>query len=83
MGDRLALTEFWEKQAHAPTVETMMLNKLAEQVDEQDKRDIFNSLPDLEDMRIMELGAGIGIVQKTYNSHFLPIKPTMQSQEQI
>lgn len=60
MGDRLALTEFWEKQAHAPTVQTMMLNKLAEQVDEQDKQDIVNSLPDLEDMRIVELGAGIG-----------------------
>lgn len=60
MGDRTALTEFWAKQSHAPTVQTMMLNKFADVVNERDSHDIISALPDFSDMRIVELGAGIG-----------------------
>lgn len=60
MGDRTALTEFWEKQSHVPTVQTMMLNKFADKVDHQDRQDILESIPDFQDMNVVELGAGIG-----------------------
>jgi len=60
MGDREALTEFWEKQSHVPTVQTMMLNKFADKVDQQDRQDILASLPNFNNMNVVELGAGIG-----------------------
>lgn len=60
MGDRTTLTEFWEKQSHVPTVQTMMLNKFAEKVDQHDREEILASLPNFQDFNVLELGAGIG-----------------------
>jgi len=60
MGDRRALTNFWENYAAAPSLQTMMLNKDAETFDEQDRNDVMGSLPDLKGMRIVEIGSGIG-----------------------
>jgi SAM-dependent methyltransferase len=60
MGDRRALTSFWEKYADAPNLESMMLNKDAQSFDEQDRIDIMNSLPSLKGLRVVEFGSGIG-----------------------
>jgi phosphoethanolamine N-methyltransferase len=60
MGDRRALTSFWENYADAPSLQTMMLNKDAETFDEQDRNDVMGSLPSLRGMRIVEIGSGIG-----------------------
>lgn len=60
MGDRRALTSFWENYARSPDLQTMMLNKEAETFDEQDRNDVMGSLPNLKGMRVVEIGAGIG-----------------------
>jgi len=60
MGDRQALKTFWEGFSDTPNVETMMLNKNADDFDENDRRDIWTSLPDLKGLRVVEIGSGIG-----------------------
>lgn len=60
MGDRAALKTFWQGFSHTPNVETMMLNKNADDFDENDRRDIWTSLPDLKGLRVVEIGSGIG-----------------------
>lgn len=60
MGDREALKTFWQGFSEVPSIETMMLNKNAEAFDENDRKDIWTSLPDLTGLRVVEIGSGIG-----------------------
>ena len=50
--------EYWAQQK--PTIQGMLLNPNAEQIDREDQREILAALPDWHDLRVLELAAGIG-----------------------
>jgi ubiquinone/menaquinone biosynthesis C-methylase UbiE len=51
---------FWNKFSSDASINTMMLNKNADQLEESDRNDILQSLPDFTDMIVVDIGAGIG-----------------------
>ncbi|XP_018590166.2 phosphoethanolamine methyltransferase [Scleropages formosus] len=59
-GARHKMTQFWLEHSQQATVEAMMLDSNAEQLTQHELPEILALLPDLTDVRILELGAGIG-----------------------
>ena len=53
---------FWMEHSSERSLEEMMLDSRAEELNEDDRPEILSYLPDIEGKRIIELGAGIGWV---------------------
>ncbi|KAE9554540.1 hypothetical protein FO519_002244 [Halicephalobus sp. NKZ332] len=51
---------FWDKYSDKPDNGAMMLNKNADELEEQDRMDILASLPEFTDKDVVDIGAGIG-----------------------
>lgn len=51
---------FWNSFSNRCDNTTMMLNNHADQMEESDRLDIIDSLPDLRNKDIVDIGAGIG-----------------------
>lgn len=47
---------FWDKFSSDATINSMMLNKNADQLEESDRNDILQSLPDFTDMTVVDIG---------------------------
>lgn len=70
--DREKLTEFWEKYKHSPDDNAMMLNEKADRLKEADCEDIWRSLPDVHNMDVIDIGAGIGCAFIVMFRTFIP-----------
>lgn len=55
-----ACRQFWDKFSNQCDNRAMMLNANADQIETPDRNDILDSLPNLKDLDIVEVGAGIG-----------------------
>ncbi|XP_056295141.1 phosphoethanolamine methyltransferase isoform X2 [Pseudoliparis swirei] len=64
---RSNMIEFWKEHSKTATVEEMMLDTRAKELNQQEMPEILSMLPCLDGLRILELGAGIG----RYTSHLL------------
>jgi len=62
---RSNMTEFWKEHSKAATVEAMMLDSRAKELNQHELPEILSLLPSLAGYRVLELGAGIG----RYTSH--------------
>ncbi|ELU13998.1 hypothetical protein CAPTEDRAFT_140071 [Capitella teleta] len=60
------MREFWEEHSHAATVEEMMLDSSADQIELIEREEILGMIDDFTGLDVLELGAGIG----RYTSHF-------------
>ncbi|ELU02022.1 hypothetical protein CAPTEDRAFT_91785 [Capitella teleta] len=60
------MREFWEEHSHAATVEEMMLDSSADQIELMEREEILGMIDDFTGLDVLELGAGIG----RYTSHF-------------
>lgn len=58
--ERNTYREFWNKFSTKADNNSMMLNKNADQIEESDRQDILNSLPDFTGLNVADIGAGIG-----------------------
>ncbi|KAI6184074.1 Methyltransferase type 11 domain containing protein [Aphelenchoides bicaudatus] len=59
---------FWSKFSVDPSINSMMLNQNADQLEESDRMAILEALPDLTDMFVVDIGAGIG----RFTTNFAP-----------
>lgn len=57
---RSNMIEFWKEHSKTATVEEMMLDTRAKELNQQEMPEILSMLPCLDGLRILELGAGIG-----------------------
>eukprot|EP00405_Crypthecodinium_cohnii_P016879 CAMPEP_0206458884 /NCGR_PEP_ID=MMETSP0324_2-20121206/23841_1 /ASSEMBLY_ACC=CAM_ASM_000836 /TAXON_ID=2866 /ORGANISM="Crypthecodinium cohnii, Strain Seligo" /LENGTH=882 /DNA_ID=CAMNT_0053930319 /DNA_START=59 /DNA_END=2704 /DNA_ORIENTATION=- len=57
---RDSFLEYWNADHSAPTLENMMLDSNAGQMDRLERPEILSALPSLAGKRVLELGAGIG-----------------------
>lgn len=57
---REKMTEYWNQDHSAPTLENMMLDADAGKMDVLERPEILSELPSLAGKRVLELGAGIG-----------------------
>ena len=57
---RDAMKAFWEEHCTEATLQDVMLDSKADELDEQEKPEIAAMLPSLKGKRVLELGAGIG-----------------------
>ncbi|CAG9464468.1 unnamed protein product [Pedinophyceae sp. YPF-701] len=60
MGDRAAMKQYWEEHTKECSVQEMMLDSQAAEIDEMERPEILGLLGDVSGRRILELGAGIG-----------------------
>jgi len=58
--DRAKMSEYWQSDHSAPTLENMMLDSDAGDMDILERPEILSALPSLKGKRVLELGAGIG-----------------------
>ncbi|KAJ8406010.1 hypothetical protein AAFF_G00308980 [Aldrovandia affinis] len=63
---RRDMTEFWQEHSSKATVEEMMLDSSAQMLTQHELPEILSLLPDLQNTKMLELGAGIG----RYTHHF-------------
>ncbi|XP_019640368.1 PREDICTED: phosphoethanolamine N-methyltransferase-like [Branchiostoma belcheri] len=57
---RVEMAEFWREQSHDGSLQEMMLDENADELDQEERPEILAMLPDLSGKRVLELGAGIG-----------------------
>ncbi|CAH1270367.1 Hypp4323 [Branchiostoma lanceolatum] len=57
---RVEMAEFWREQSHDGSLQEMMLDENADELDQEERPEILAMLPDLAGKRVLELGAGIG-----------------------
>ncbi|XP_035680186.1 phosphoethanolamine N-methyltransferase 3-like isoform X2 [Branchiostoma floridae] len=57
---RVEMAEFWREQSHDGSLQEMMLDENADELDQEERPEILAMLPDLKGKRVLELGAGIG-----------------------
>ncbi|CAE8703237.1 unnamed protein product, partial [Polarella glacialis] len=57
---RASMTEYWSTDHAAPTLENMMLDSNAGDMDRLERPEILSALPSLQGKKVLELGAGIG-----------------------
>mmetsp|Transcript_127573 Transcript_127573/g.318543 ORF Transcript_127573/g.318543 Transcript_127573/m.318543 type:complete len:952 (+) Transcript_127573:59-2914(+) len=58
--ERGSFVEYWGTDHAAPTLENMMLDSQAGDMDRLERPEILSALPSLSGKRVLELGAGIG-----------------------
>uniref|UniRef100_A0A914C8H3 phosphoethanolamine N-methyltransferase n=1 Tax=Acrobeloides nanus TaxID=290746 RepID=A0A914C8H3_9BILA len=51
---------FWDRYSDRPDIGSMMLNKNADELEESDRFDVLDSLPDVTGKDVVDIGAGIG-----------------------
>ena len=66
---RGAMKAFWQEHCTTASLQDMMLDANADVLNEAEKPEIQAMMPDLKGLRVLELGAGIGLVQ--YNLLFM------------
>lgn len=67
---RANFKSFWDKYSDKPDTNSMMLNHSAEELESSDRADILASLPLLHNKDVVDIGAGIGLVNRTKLSLF-------------
>ncbi|KAI8491374.1 hypothetical protein Bbelb_310070 [Branchiostoma belcheri] len=55
------MVEFWRELSHDCSVQEMMGDENADELDQEERPEILAMLPDLSGKRVLELGAGIGV----------------------
>ncbi|PKI44197.1 hypothetical protein CRG98_035434, partial [Punica granatum] len=58
--ERLAQKSYWIEHCADLTVEAMMLDSKATDLDKEERPEVLSMLPDYERKSVLELGAGIG-----------------------
>jgi len=54
------MTSFWQKHSVEASLNEMLLDSNAEEISRFELKEILENLPELKNLRILELGAGIG-----------------------
>lgn len=58
--ERVVQKEYWEMFSKEPTVEAMMLDSKASEIDQLERPEVMGTLGCIKGKRVLELGAGIG-----------------------
>lgn len=60
---------FWDRYSDRPDIGSMMLNKNADELEESDRYDVLEFLPDVTGKDVVDIGAGIGYYFRRPGEH--------------
>ena len=56
------MKEFWVKHSQSANIQEMLLDSNAEQISDNELPEVLSILPSYKSKKVLELGAGIGLV---------------------